>query len=142
MTPFAVKSKDITQEDYAQFRIMRELVERLPDKIIEPELSCHHVCHALGRAFNVQVADGYFGYTHNHSWLVLRKNRVGEQVIADMYPVASAASFLVFAQRLTPWASLYKPNKDVLPHVRVHDRKFEQNVMTIAGSFGLVGVRA
>jgi len=131
MTPFALEDGYITEKELAHFRHLRLVVERLPDKIISGELSCHHVCHALAQEYGNTVVDGYFGHICNHSWLVLRTNKRGEQVIADMYPVAGASSFLVFTHTLTAWHGLYKPSTDVLMHVKARDREFSENVRLV-----------
>lgn len=133
MTPESVRSGNITLAEVELFRRMREAVERMPDVAWGGVLlSCHHVCHALTAVFDgVTAVDGGFGKNVGHSWLVLRDTRDGP-VIADMYPVAGAAPFLIHAYWLTPWAKLYLPRPKTLAEVQSRDPDFAQHVMWVA----------
>ncbi len=118
MKPHVLETGDITPEQYALFLQMRDVFERLPDFEFGKPVSCHMICRAFAENFPVECVDGHFGRGCDHSWLVLgRKNREehGEdtRVIADMYPVAGAAPFLVYTFFLVPWPALYIEDESV-----------------------------
>jgi|GEM_PF-1371382 len=126
MTPYAVKNGDISIEELELFKDMRARVEGLSDTLLEgTELSCHHICHALSRLFDVEVADGRFDGMSKHSWLVLKRRTFmqdGENslVIADMYPVAGVSAFLFYTAWCTPWKKLYTEDPEFLKEVTQH----------------------
>lgn len=123
MKPHVLETGDITPEQYALFLEMRAIFERLPDFDLPMPVSCHMICRAFAENFSVECVDGHFSRGCDHSWLVLgRKNREehGEdtQVIADMYPVAGAAPFLVYTFFLVPWSRLYIEDPSVTASFR------------------------
>jgi hypothetical protein len=124
MTPMTVISGDIQQEILDQFKDMRDFVENLPD--IEGEvLSCHAVCEALSQIYpDFSRVEGTCGGLYIHSWMISKKYKT---VILDMYPVAGACPFIVYAGiSLLPWFRLYE-KKPV-----VYDRtEFERQVAKI-----------
>lgn len=103
MTPHAVKRGDIPKDVLDLFRTMRELVEQMSD--IEGEtISCHSICLALAELFPVTYHEGKLGIC-DHSWL---RSKTNPAVLMDMYPIAGAASFLVFTDsHVLPWPTLY-----------------------------------
>ena len=133
MTPESVQNGSITSSEVELFRRMRRAVERMPNVDWgETLLSCHHLCHALAHIFKgVTPVDGSFGRGMGHSWLVLRNTKDGP-IIADMYPVVGAASFLIHAHWITPWAKLYLPRPEALTEARSRDPNFEQHVTWVA----------
>ncbi len=107
MTPYAISSGSIPPELVECFRIMRNVIENLPDFEGE-ELTCHAVCTALAKRYNLTCIDGHFGVGNEHSWLI---DPAHPKVVMDMYPVAGASSFIVFNHWLVPWHALYIPKQ-------------------------------
>ena len=104
MTPHVVKRGDIPKEVLSLFRKMRNIIEELPD--IEGQIiSCHAICQALAELFPVTYHEGKIGMC-DHSWL---RSKTSPAVLMDMYPIAGAASFIVFTDsHVLPWPMLYE----------------------------------
>jgi hypothetical protein len=107
MTPHAVKREDIPGGVLKLFREMRNIVEEIPD--IEGEMiSCHSICQALAELFHVTHHEGKLGMC-SHSWL---RSKTNPAVLMDMYPIAGAASFIIFTDsHVLPWPTLYEEQK-------------------------------
>lgn len=103
MTPHTVKRGDIPKEVLELFRKMRTVVEEIPD--IEGQMfSCHSICQALAKLFTVTYHEGKIGMC-DHSWL---RSETNPAVLMDMYPIAGAASFVIFTDsHILPWPELY-----------------------------------
>lgn len=112
MRTFAVRNGHIGRDKLALFERMRADMDRMPDLDPDDRVSCHAVCRALAtRHPEARCVDGHFMATgHEHSWL-----DIGGGVIADMYPIAGAVPFLVYADHwIIPWNRLYIPKEDLL----------------------------
>ena len=111
---YAAYQDNICTEDIRIFAMISKVVRRLPDLVFDSndqewkgyanQVSCHLICRALARYFDVSVHDGYFTPGYQHSWL---KTKNGTCVI-DVYPVAGVNSFAVTANWPSPWAKLYQ----------------------------------
>jgi hypothetical protein len=134
MTPIALQGRDILPEDYDLFLTMRQIFEALPDLSGEPVVSCHMVTRAFAAHFPVEVVDGHFGRGSHHSWLVLRDLRPDGLVIVDIYPVAGASPFLVYAYWITSWAKLYIPDPTVVEGII--DEAFSKRVALLSKAVG------
>ncbi len=138
MTPYAVENGDISREDFEMFKNMRARVENLPDNLLDGTLiSCHHICHALAGIFDVEVVDGRFDRSSQHSWLVLQRRTFEEDgenslVIADMYPVAGASASLLYTAWCTPWKNMYVKDPDFTKRAITHP-DFQRQVQIIRG---------
>ena len=104
MTPHVVALGDIPEDVLRLFRKMRCLVELLPD--IENEvISCHSLCQSLALMFPATYHEGKLGMC-DHGWL---RSGTNPAVLMDMYPIAGAASFVIFTDsHVLPWSTLYE----------------------------------
>lgn len=123
MIPFVIKCGDLTPGHLSVFRVVANMVNKMPEKPSDgPGLSCHDVCERLikGEAYlaeNLRHVRGRFGSPitikqrgiYEHSWLEFTQ---GERVIIDVYPVACGSGpILVVATDQTPWGDLYQEEK-------------------------------
>ena len=107
MTPHAVGRGDIPRDVLKLFRTMRGIVEDMPD-IGGETISCHSLCQALAKVFPVTYHEGRLGMC-DHGWL---RSETHPAVLMDMYPIAGAASFIVFTDsHVLPWPDLYVEQK-------------------------------
>lgn len=67
------------------------------------QLSCHLICRALAKFFEVSFHNGYFTKGCQHSWLIPSS---GSSII-DAYPFAGASPFIVARNWPSPWGHLY-----------------------------------
>lgn len=100
----------ISAEELKVFEEVRKTVPRI--LMTNPDASCHVICEILADMFSEVVHEkGYFGGTHQHSWLRLPvedKKYFGR--IIDPYPVACLGGpILVDTNCFTPWARMYFP---------------------------------
>lgn len=104
MTPHAVKLGDIPEDVLNLFREMRRITEEVPD-LEGGAISCHSLCQALATLFPVTYHEGKLGMC-DHGWL---RSKTNPAVLMDMYPIAGAASFLIFTDsHVLPWPTLYE----------------------------------
>ncbi len=89
MTPYATRF--ISEDDLALFSRIKKAVEQMndPDLGVDEQgvkilLSCHVLARAVARIFPVQVRDGYFADSYEHSWLETKSGH-----LIDLYPVAT-----------------------------------------------------
>jgi hypothetical protein len=105
MTPYAISSGYIPQPLLDIFHIMRTAFEKLPD--FEDEvITCHALCTAFAKRYDLTCVDGYFGTGNEHSWLIKEEH---PKVIIDMYPIGGASPFIVYKHWILPWDKLYIP---------------------------------
>lgn len=103
MTPYVVSSGYIPQSLMDMFITMRNAFEALPD--FEGEIiTCHALCTAFAKRYDLTCIDGYFEKGNQHSWII---DPEYPKVIFDMYPVGGASSFIVYMHWLLPWDKLY-----------------------------------
>lgn len=111
---YAACCGDICQEDMRMFAKISDVIRHLPDIVFDPtdrdwrncknQISCHLICRALARHFDVSVHDGYFTPGYQHSWLETKDGKC----IIDAYPVAGVTPFMVLASWPSPWIKLYQ----------------------------------
>ena len=112
MRTYSVRTGCIAPETLSMFSRLVEDFHAIPDLDPVDKVSCHAVCRALAmRDERVACVDGWFSAKgHDHSWLDL-----GGGIIADMYPIAGTAPFLVDASHfMVPWHRLYMPHPTLL----------------------------
>lgn len=140
MTPYALQSGCITQEQYELFLRMRTIFEQLPDFDFKHPVSCHVICRAFAEHFPVQFVDGHFSKGCDHSWLVLEQHTLEthgdtDAVIADMYPAGGATPFLIHDYFVLPWRKLYIPDETVTEKFR-DEPLFLEQVGVVATAIG------
>ena len=122
MIPFVVECGDIDHEHLSVFRVVVNLVNKMPDRPrSRPCLTCHEVCDLLLQDGFLKVslrkvtgrfgAPGLAGYgAYEHSWLEF--NYAKKRVIIDPYPWACASGpMMVYAKPMSPWHYLYVEKK-------------------------------
>lgn len=117
MRTYAVRAGYIPEAKLETFERMAADIAALPDLDPADLVSCHAVCRALElRHAGATCVDGWFASVgQEHSWIDL-----GDGVVADMYPVASAGPFLVDASHwMSPWNKIYQPKHDILHGARL-----------------------
>lgn len=127
MTPMSVTCGHIPEDVLTEFKEVRTFVETMPT-IDDEVLTCHSVCKAIALLHpNFSYVEGSFGGVYNHSWLTVKEH---PNIILDLYPVAGASPFIVYAGiSLLPWFSLYKEK------LIKHDKKtFYHQVQKILAS--------
>lgn len=125
MTPFALRRGNIPAAKRRLFERLRADFEAMPDLDPADLVSCHAVCRALERRHpGTRCVDGFFhAVGQDHSWLDL-----GDGIVADMYPVAGAAPFMVDASHwMVPWNQIYQPKPDLLDTGR-RDRAHHEGI--------------
>ncbi len=110
---YAVAEGHINLVDIEIFDKISKVLRYLPDLIFDPkeqdwglcknQVTCHLICRALARHFEVSVHDGYFTPGCQHSWLTTK----GGSII-DVYPIAGAVPFIVASNGFSPWTRLYE----------------------------------
>lgn len=112
MRTYTVRTGSIPTTILSIFDALVEDFKVIPDLDPVDKVSCHAVCRALAMRHEEAVCvDGWFGGVgHDHSWLDL-----GKGIIADIYPIAGSAPFLVDASHfMVPWHRLYIPHPTLL----------------------------
>ena len=105
------------QEIFSKYEVhvldqVSRMLAELPDI---PDVRCHELTRAVGRAFRLEHQDGFYGFV-DHSWLwttplsearqALRKTRIGFPNILDVYSVGQL-----------PMVRLVACESSSLPHV-------------------------
>jgi len=108
LKPHALKF--ISPFDVVLFERIREIIENLPDVDLgqkkdgeEIVLSCHMLARAIGRIFNLKVADGHAIVGYEHSWLVTSNKN-----IIDVYPVATIGGPIIIDGNTLYARQIYK----------------------------------
>ena len=115
---YAVYQGILLAEEMLMFEQISKVLRHLPDLIFDPkdrdwedcknQISCHLICRALAKHFDLICCDGYFTPGYQHSWLKTRS----ESCIIDAYPVAGGSPFIVAAKWPSPWGKLYRKSNE------------------------------
>lgn len=136
MTPHAMKS--IHREDILLWKKIRWLVENLPDIDLgeKPDgegivLSCHMLARAVGRLFNLCVADGcvlpLHEHMYEHSWLITDHGN-----IIDLYPIATIGGPIIIDGGSYFARNIYDKNEKVEEWSELFEEEwFENSVQEI-----------
>jgi hypothetical protein len=109
MTPYAAQY--ISSEELALFSQIRKTIQQMrdPDLGLDEKgeqvvLSCHILARAISKVFPVQVRDGYFAGSYDHSWVVTSSGH-----LIDLYPVGVIGGPIMFeGSRASPQKRIYK----------------------------------
>lgn len=104
MNPFVVQFGDITADDLALLKHVRQIVRSLRD-----DLDCHQVCATIVQEIPKlrHIRGGFTLKAWQHSWLVIP----GRDVLIDPYPwcCGSGPILIYTGGTLNPWRDLYIP---------------------------------
>ena len=137
MTPYVLSL--FPREDIDIFWQIKRLVDRLPDVDLGKDesgesvvLSCHILCRAIARLFELKVEDGLFADIFNHSWLVTNCGNV-----IDPYPVGILGGPIIVEgcdpfDTFSPARRLYRPKSTYcILHGRSQKSSFRRSVRRV-----------
>ncbi len=126
----------VKQQELDIFKSIKRVLDSV-DKFNLPEdhlISCHEICHAVAKIYNLRVETGYYMPGFEHSWLMTTS--FGEQSpfdnIIEVYPVGTIGGPIFIENNLALFmkkSGMYKPAN--LPNVNIESKDFKSIVAII-----------